>query len=52
MSNNKFVIIRKDLNLDPALIESEGLTIGRLTGNDLMLNHLTVSRTSKPASKS
>lgn len=45
MSNNKFVIIRKDLNLDPALIESEGLTIGRLTGNDLMLNHPTVSRT-------
>ncbi|MDX2044025.1 MAG: FHA domain-containing protein [Acidobacteriota bacterium] len=42
---NKFVIIRKDLSLDPALIESEGLTIGRLTGNDLVLNHPTVSRT-------
>ncbi|HMV48465.1 MAG TPA: FHA domain-containing protein [Blastocatellia bacterium] len=42
---NKFVIIRKDLNLDPALVESEGLTIGRLTGNDLVLNHPTVSRT-------
>jgi len=42
---NKFVIIRKDLSLDPALVESEGLTIGRLTGNDLVLNHPTVSRT-------
>lgn len=42
---NKFVIIRKDLSLDPVLVESEGLTIGRLTGNDLVLNHPTVSRT-------
>ena len=42
---NKFVIIRKDLSLDPALLQSEGLTIGRLTGNDLVLNHPTVSRT-------
>lgn len=42
---NKFVIIRKDLNLDPVSIESEGLTIGRLVGNDLALNHPTVSRT-------
>ena len=43
MSN--FLIIRKDLNIDPAEIESEGLTIGRLKGNDLALNHPTVSRT-------
>jgi pSer/pThr/pTyr-binding forkhead associated (FHA) protein len=42
---NRFHIIRKDLNLDPVTIESEGLTIGRLTGNDLTLNHPTVSRT-------
>ncbi|MBX3279724.1 MAG: cytochrome c3 family protein [Acidobacteria bacterium] len=42
---NRFHIIRKDLNLDPVTIESEGLTIGRLTGNDLALNHPTVSRT-------
>ncbi|MDQ3010903.1 MAG: FHA domain-containing protein [Acidobacteriota bacterium] len=42
---NKFVIIRKDLSLDPALLESDGLTIGRLVGNDLVLNHPTVSRT-------
>ncbi len=43
MSN--FLIIRKDLNIDPVEIESEGLTIGRLAGNDLALNHPTVSRT-------
>ncbi|MDX2033729.1 MAG: FHA domain-containing protein [Blastocatellia bacterium] len=42
---SKFQIIRKDLNLDPVLIESEGLTLGRLAGNDLALNHPTVSRT-------
>lgn len=42
---NRFHIIRKDLNLDPVTLESEGLTIGRLTGNDLALNHPTVSRT-------
>ena len=27
------------------VIESEGLTVGRLIGNDLALNHPTVSRT-------
>jgi hypothetical protein len=43
MSN--FLIVRKDINIDPVEIESEGLTIGRLTGNDLTLNHPTVSRT-------
>lgn len=45
MAANKFIITRKDLNTDPVVIESEGLTIGRLTGNDLALNHPTVSRT-------
>jgi pSer/pThr/pTyr-binding forkhead associated (FHA) protein len=43
MSN--FFIVRKDQNIDPIEIESEGLTIGRLAGNDLSLNHPTVSRT-------
>ncbi len=41
----RFLIVRKDLNLDQVIIESEGLTIGRLTGNGLCLNHPTVSRT-------
>ena len=40
-----FFIVRKDQNIDPIEIESEGLTIGRLAGNDLSLNHPTVSRT-------
>src|SRR5262245_66642917 len=43
MSN--FFIVRKDQNIDQIEIESEGLTIGRLAGNDLALNHPTVSRT-------
>jgi pSer/pThr/pTyr-binding forkhead associated (FHA) protein len=42
---SKFIAIRKDVTLDPVVIESEGLTIGRLIGNDLALNHPTVSRT-------
>src|SRR5262245_31420126 len=42
---SRFIVIRKDRNLDPFVIESEGLTIGRLIGNDLALNHPTVSRT-------
>ena len=42
---SKFIVIRKDVTLDPVVIESEGLTIGRLIGNDLALNHPTVSRT-------
>jgi hypothetical protein len=41
---NRFRIARKDLNLDPIEIETEGLTIGRFAGNDLVLNHPTVSR--------
>jgi predicted CXXCH cytochrome family protein len=45
MVANKFIITRKDLDTDPAVVESEGLTIGRLAGNDLVLNHPTVSRT-------
>ena len=42
---SKFIVIRKDVTLDPVVIESEGLTVGRLIGNDLALNHPTVSRT-------
>src|SRR5215475_14419344 len=42
---SKFIVIRKDVTFDPVVIESEGLTIGRLIGNDLALNHPTVSRT-------
>jgi len=45
MATNRYIITRNDLNTDPIVIESEGLTIGRLTGNDLVLNHPTVSRT-------
>ncbi len=45
MAINKFIIIRNDLDTYPAVFETEGLTIGRLTGNDLVLNHPTVSRT-------
>ena len=41
---SKFIVIR-DVTLDPVVIESEGLTVGRLIGNDLALNHPTVSRT-------
>jgi thioredoxin reductase/pSer/pThr/pTyr-binding forkhead associated (FHA) protein len=43
---SKFIIERKDgvLATDEIVIDSEGLTIGRLTGNDLLLNHRAVSR--------
>lgn len=42
---SKYIITRKDKEVDPVVIDSEGLTIGRLVGNDLVLNHPTVSRT-------
>src|SRR4030095_4922073 len=45
MATNKFIITRNDLDTYPVALETEGLTIGRLTGNDLVLNHPTVSRT-------
>jgi thioredoxin reductase len=43
----RFIISRKDQvsQVDDVVIESEGLTIGRLIGNDLVLNHRAVSRT-------
>lgn len=45
MASSKYIITRNDLDTYPVVLESEGLTIGRLTGNDLVLNHPTVSRT-------
>jgi len=44
-ATSRFIIHRKDIAVDEAVIESEGLTIGRLIGNDLVLNHRSVSRT-------
>src|SRR5688572_22647933 len=44
-AKNRFIIKRKDQEIDNVYLESEGLTIGRLTGNDLVLNHRAVSRT-------
>jgi thioredoxin reductase len=44
---NRFIIKRTDKvrGVDDIVLESEGLTIGRLTGNDLVLNNRAVSRT-------
>ncbi|HWC76624.1 MAG TPA: NAD(P)-binding domain-containing protein [Blastocatellia bacterium] len=46
-SKNRFLIKRrdKDQGVDDVVVETEGLTIGRLIGNDLVLNHRSVSRT-------
>ena len=44
-ARNRFIIKRNDLAVDDIVLESEGLTIGRLINNDLALNHRTVSRT-------
>lgn len=44
-AKSQFIIKRRDKEVDDILLESEGLTIGRLTGNDLVLNHRAVSRT-------
>src|SRR5581483_1411316 len=42
----RFKIIRKDLvqMVDAIVLEAKALSIGRLTTNDLVLNHRTVSR--------
>ncbi len=47
MTKSRFIIKRNDKvsQTDDAVIESEGLTIGRLISNDLVLNHRAVSRT-------
>jgi predicted CXXCH cytochrome family protein len=42
---NKYIIIRRDQRIEGVVIESEGLTIGRLQGNDLVLNNRAVSLT-------
>ncbi|MCI0486477.1 MAG: NAD(P)-binding domain-containing protein [Blastocatellia bacterium] len=44
---SRFIIKRKDKvdQVDDVLVEKESLTIGRLIGNDLVLNHRAVSRT-------
>src|SRR5215471_12332871 len=39
-----FIIVREDLQLDPATIVSEGLLVGRLPTCELLLNHPSVSR--------
>ncbi|MEK6405486.1 MAG: NAD(P)-binding domain-containing protein [Acidobacteriota bacterium] len=44
-TKSRFIIKRRDKSVDDILLESEGLTIGRLTGNDLALNNRAVSRT-------
>jgi len=44
MAGSRFTIRRKDRNVDPVVIDSEGLAIGRSPDNDLQLNHPAVSR--------
>lgn len=44
MPTNQYVIIRDDLQVDPVTIVSEGLLIGRLLQDELLLNHPSVSR--------
>jgi thioredoxin reductase (NADPH) len=46
-AKNRFLIRRRDTDnaVDDVVLESEGLTIGRLVSNDLVLNHRAVSRT-------
>ena len=39
-----FIIVREDLQLDPATIVAEGVLLGRLPSCELLLNHPTVSR--------
>jgi len=39
-----YIIVREDLQLDPATIMTEGLLIGRLPTCELLLNHPSVSR--------
>jgi len=44
-SLTRYVIKRTDERVEDLVVESEGLTIGRLPGNDLVLNHRAVSET-------
>ena len=44
-TKSRFIIKRRDKSVDEIVLESEGLTIGRISGNDLVLNNRAVSRT-------
>jgi thioredoxin reductase (NADPH) len=44
-TKSRYIIRRKDSEVDDLFLDSEGLTIGRLINNDLVLNHRAVSRT-------
>ena len=41
---SRFVVTREDLNVDPVVLVSDGLKIGRLPSCELVLNHPSVSR--------
>jgi thioredoxin reductase (NADPH) len=43
MPISKYIIKRADLTVEDLVLESEGLTIGRLPGNELTLNHRAIS---------
>lgn len=45
MPTSKFIIIRRDLEVEPTVVEDDGISIGRLLANDVTLNHPSVSRT-------
>lgn len=45
MPTSKFIIIRRDLEVEPTVVEGDGISIGRLLANDVTLNHPSVSRT-------
>jgi thioredoxin reductase/pSer/pThr/pTyr-binding forkhead associated (FHA) protein len=51
-TKSRFIIRRKDSIVDDVFIESDGLTVGRLISNDLVLNHPAVSRTHAGITKS
>src|ERR1051325_11186627 len=42
--DSRFVVTREDLNVDPVVLVSDGLKIGRLPSCELVLNHPDVSR--------
>ena len=44
LRKSTFVITREDRAEDAVTLVTEGLRIGRLTDNDVVLNHPTVSR--------
>jgi len=44
-TTNKYIIVRRDQRIEGVVIESEGLTVGRLQGNDLVLNNRAISPT-------